>query len=66
MKENTSNYLVTGKKEKEEKEYYYCSTSRKHDDMCGPEGKDYIEKRIKQSKTNENENDCECECECNL
>jgi len=61
MEKNDSNYLVTGKKEKEEKEYYYCSTSRKHDHMCGPEGKDYIKKKqIKKS------NDCECECECNL
>jgi len=62
MEENPSNYLVTGKKDKEkEKEYYYCSTSRKSGRMCGPEGKDYIKKKqIKKS------NDCECECECNL
>jgi hypothetical protein len=36
------NYLVTGIKDGE---YFYCSTSREHDNMCGEEGK-YYKKRI--------------------
>ena len=40
--EELSNYLVTGVKE--DVKYFYCSTVRKHYDMCGPDGKDYVMK----------------------
>lgn len=37
-------YLVNGIKEEN---YYYCSTSRSHDDMCGTEGKMFKKKNKK-------------------
>jgi hypothetical protein len=38
-------YLVDGNKDKlEREEYYYCSTARRFDCMCGPEGKFYEKK----------------------
>jgi hypothetical protein len=34
------NSLVTGKRKMREKnEYFFCSTARRHRDMCGREGK---------------------------
>lgn len=42
---NVEYYLVNGKKDNNDIEYYYCSTSRKFDYMCGKEGKFY-EKKI--------------------
>ena len=44
MKNNLINYLVTGIKKKEPKkktEWYYCSTARSFENMCGIEGKKY-------------------------
>jgi hypothetical protein len=38
------NYLVNGIKNDE---YFYCSTSREHDNMCGEEGKYYKKKIVK-------------------
>lgn len=44
-KEEYSDYfLVDGKKEKKEKDYLYCSTARKFENLCGKEGKNYVEK----------------------
>jgi len=39
--EPTSNYLVDGYKDDSPASYYYCSTARSSDHMCGPEGKYY-------------------------
>jgi hypothetical protein len=39
--EPTSNYLVDGYKDDSPASYYYCSTARSSDHMCGPEGKFY-------------------------
>ena len=39
--DNNMNYLVTGIKNQNQKQYWYCSTARKYDTMCGPDGKDY-------------------------
>ena len=36
-------YLVDGHREDID-EYYYCSTARNSDRMCGPEGKKYVDK----------------------
>lgn len=36
-------YLVDGYRENIY-EYYYCSTARNSDRMCGPEGKKYVDK----------------------
>jgi len=36
--ENSLNFLVSGVVDND---YYYCSITRKHDDMCGKEGKKY-------------------------
>lgn len=38
---NQVEYLVTGKPHSQ---YFYCSTARKSDQMCGPEGKYYAKK----------------------
>ena len=35
----TNNYLVDGVKDTSPTSYYFCSTARSSDDMCGPEGK---------------------------
>jgi len=45
--DNSSDYLVTGIKN--EKQYWYCSTARKHDTMCGPDGKNYTLAKKKNS-----------------
>jgi len=37
----TNNYLVDGYKDTSPTSYYYCSTARSSDHMCGPEGKYY-------------------------
>jgi len=37
-------FLVNGKKNNNNIEYHYCSTSRKFDHMCGEEGKFYEKK----------------------
>ena len=37
--EPTSNYLVDGYKDDSAANYYFCSTARSSDLMCGPEGK---------------------------
>jgi len=39
-------YLVNGKNELKDEDLYYCSTVRQYEDMCGPEGKDYVYKRL--------------------
>ena len=41
-KEGKIHFLITGIEDK--KNYYYCSTSRESKDMCGEEGKYYIQK----------------------
>ena len=38
---NEAEYLVTGKPQKSNSINYYCSTARKFDQMCGPDGKYY-------------------------
>lgn len=38
-KEDNYHFLVNGIKEDKIVEYYYCSTAREVDDMCGSEGK---------------------------
>jgi hypothetical protein len=40
--DHIDNYLVNGKIN--DIEYYYCSTARKYDFMCGKEGKFYEKK----------------------
>jgi hypothetical protein len=40
----TSEYLVTGQYRKPISNYYYCSTVRSSNDMCGPSGKDFEKK----------------------
>jgi hypothetical protein len=42
--QNTDNYLVDGFKDESPMNYYFCSTARSSDRMCGPEGK-YYERR---------------------
>jgi hypothetical protein len=42
------NYLVNGINEED---YYYCSTARKYEDMCGEEGKYYKKKYILNKKS---------------
>ena len=44
--EGKIDYLVTGETEQK---YYYCSTSRDSNDMCGEEGK-YYKKKIVRNK----------------
>jgi hypothetical protein len=43
--ERNVNYLVTGIDDTSLDDYYYCSTARTCDTMCGEEGKEYIKKR---------------------
>jgi len=43
--DNKADYLVLGKEIEKEKEYYYCTTSRKFEHMCGETGKEYVRKR---------------------
>jgi hypothetical protein len=45
-KESDTNYLVNGIIAQEEY-YYYCSTSRLNEHMCGEEGKYYKKKIVK-------------------
>ena len=47
IKEEAINHLINGIQKEEEKEYYYCSTSRRSDNMCGIEGKMYKKKYVK-------------------
>lgn len=44
MEKDNDNYFVTGKKENKTKYYYYCSTARNFDHLCGEEGKFYKQK----------------------
>jgi len=37
-------FLVNGNNDNDNTEYYYCSTSRKYDHLCGKEGK-FFEKK---------------------
>lgn len=41
IKEN-ADYLVVGIEEKSFDNYYYCSTARGSEGMCGEEGKEYV------------------------
>ena len=43
-------FFVNGIKRPETKQYYYCSTARNFDHMCGIEGKKYEEKFEKKIK----------------
>jgi len=40
------NYLVNGINKIDKGDFYYCSTARTSDNMCGIEGKSYVKKRI--------------------
>jgi hypothetical protein len=40
------NYLVNGINKIDKGDFYYCSTARSSDNMCGIEGKSYVKKRI--------------------
>jgi hypothetical protein len=44
---NFNNFLVTGIKEETSTSYYYCSTVRSNEDMCGKHGKNYKRKYIR-------------------
>ena len=44
IEENNTNFLVIGF---ENIDYYYCSTARNYDNMCGKEGKKYKNKPSK-------------------
>ena len=46
-------FFVDGIKRPETKRYYYCSTARNFDHMCGNEGKKYEEKQKHNDKDNE-------------
>ena len=46
---NKSNYLVTGVIEESNTEYYYCSTAREQESMCGEKGKEYKKKSDKKN-----------------
>ena len=48
----SKDYLVSGVKKPEN--YYYCSTARSWDNMCGPDAKKY-KKKYKTKKTKKNE-----------
>lgn len=39
--ENQDNFLVDGIHKKKITNFFYCSTARKYDDMCGVEGKKF-------------------------
>ena len=41
--DNSKYFLVYGIKEKN-KDFYYCSTARNYEDMCGNEGKFFVKK----------------------
>jgi hypothetical protein len=43
--QQTDNYLVDGFKDESPINYYFCSTARSSDRMCGPEGKYYESRR---------------------
>jgi hypothetical protein len=43
--QQTDNYLVDGFKDESPISYYFCSTARSSDRMCGPEGKYYESKK---------------------
>jgi hypothetical protein len=43
-KKDNDNFLVNGKKYDDKPNYYYCSTARTNDDLCGKEGKFYQDK----------------------
>ena len=45
-------FFVNGVKQPEKRKYYYCSTARNFDHMCGIEGKKFEEKQ----KPNQNKN----------
>jgi len=42
---NDIHFLVDGTKNIKEIEYYFCSTARNYDDMCGKEGKRFQQKK---------------------
>jgi hypothetical protein len=44
--ESNTNFLVTGIKNID---YYYCSTARQYESLCGKEGKNYKKKPTKKS-----------------
>ena len=44
---NHMNFLVTGNNDNDD--YYYCSTARTHDNMCGKKGKKYRKTPTKKS-----------------
>jgi hypothetical protein len=46
------NFLVNGINEEK---YYYCSTSRDSNDMCGEEGKYYKKRIVKKMKKDNNQ-----------
>ena len=48
-------HLVTGKQQQDKIEYYYCSTARSNEDMCGIEGIQFELKGISKKKKREEE-----------
>jgi hypothetical protein len=49
LRENDNDYYLVNGVNNNNKEYHYCSTSRKYDDMCGKEGKFYEKKIVDRS-----------------
>ena len=39
-------FLITGKKNAGDVDYFYCSTARQYDDLCGPAGRLYQDKKV--------------------
>jgi hypothetical protein len=44
LQQQTNDYLVDGYKDESPTVYYYCSTARSSDRMCGVEGKYFVSK----------------------
>jgi hypothetical protein len=56
MKKNYDvNHLISGKVLVQHDEYYYCSTARESDSMCGITGNNYVKNNKK--KNNDKEDD---------
>jgi hypothetical protein len=51
------NHLITGKVVVQKEEYYYCSTARASDSMCGIAGNNYIRNKKNNKNKREDEDD---------
>jgi len=49
------NHLITGKVVVQKNEYFYCSTARTSDSMCGIDGNNYV--KNKKNRNNKEEGD---------